>query len=652
MLAGATQPVSGVFWSMLLKWMTIPKEAREFVNTKENPDQWMDNINFWVIAMALMAAVTPFIIMLKVWSFSRLSENVTYEVRRHLYLNILRKHMGWFDDRENAPSVLTTTMAKDTSIINGAASEALSPNVESGGAMLCGVIIGLIYCWPMALTVLATTPISIIGQSLEIKYTMGEGQDSEESKDEKEASLLVGDAIINYKTVQSFGYPEMISKKYIDWIAPAQKASCKKQALTGVAFGISQIGQYVTIAIMFYVAGEIIEGSFDPETGTFGWNPAEVFIALFAIFFGASAAGNAAAFGPDIGKAGTAAENIFKIIDYPSQIDAVEIDTQNTKKRLDTQSVKGKIEFKDVWFRYPTRKEDFVLRGLNITINPNESVALVGESGCGKSTFVSLLMRFYEVDSGEILLDGQNIKDINLHDLRKAVSLVMQEPIIFNYSILENILYGQLDATNSDVKASCDVANAMEFINQNQFNEEKDDSAITLLKDMENKKTQIVAIIGQAKYDEEIAVLKKIKAQEEKTGVFQSIAGDVDNRPDHSKTEKLTDGFQTQCGIKGNKLSGGQKQRVAIARTIIRKPRVLCLDEATSALDEESQKKVQEALDNAMEGRTTIIIAHRLSTIEKCQKIFVLENGRVLEEGGFNELKGKGGAFSKLSAAK
>lgn len=104
-----------------------------------------------------------------------------------------------------------------------------------------------------------------------------------------------------------------------------------------------------------------------------------------------------------------------------------------------------------MWFRYPTRTEDFVLRGLNITVNPGESVALVGESGCGKSTFVNLMMRFYDVDHGEILLDGVNIKNINLHDLRKAVSLVMQEPIIFNYSVLENILYGKLDATNTEV---------------------------------------------------------------------------------------------------------------------------------------------------------------------------------------------------------
>lgn len=126
--------------------------------------------------------------------------------------------------------------------------------------------------------------------------------------------------------------------------------------------------------------------------------------------------------------------------------------------------MKGKIEFKNVWFRYQTRKEDFVLKDFCIVINPCETVALVGESGCGKSTFVNLLMRFYDVDFGEILLDGINIKSYNLHELRKAVSLVMQEPIIFNYSILENVLYGKVNATNSEVLEATKIANCTEFI--------------------------------------------------------------------------------------------------------------------------------------------------------------------------------------------
>lgn len=170
---------------------------------------------------------------------------------------------------------------------------------------------------------------------------------------------------------------------------------------------------------------------------------------LFAIMFSAFQAGNAAAFGPDMGKAKIASERVFGIIDYPSQIDARASTVKGIK--INKETFVGKIEFKDVWFRYPRRKEDFVLRGLNLTINPNESVALVGESGCGKSTFVNLVMRFYDVDSGDVFIDGVNIKDYDLHSLRAVISMVMQEPIIFNYNILENCLYGKPDATNSEV---------------------------------------------------------------------------------------------------------------------------------------------------------------------------------------------------------
>lgn len=193
---------------------------------------------------------------------------------------------------------------------------------------------------------------------------------------------------------------------------------------------------------MFYGAGKIIESN--PEI-----KMDDIMISLMAIMFGASQAGSAAAFGPDMGKAMAAANRIFGIVETESAINAAAMDADASKKRLDLNEVKGHIEFKDVWFRYPTRKTDFVLRGLSIKVEPGQSIALVGESGCGKSTFVNLLMRFYDVDFGEVLLDGVNIKEINLHDLRNAISLVMQEPIIFNYSVLENILYGKTNASDS-----------------------------------------------------------------------------------------------------------------------------------------------------------------------------------------------------------
>jgi len=187
-----------------------------------------------------------------------------------------------------------------------------------------------------------------------------------------------------------------------------------------------------------------------------------------------------------------AATNIFKIIEYPSKINAIAMDKD--PKYKSAENIKGYIEFKDVWFRYPTRKEDFVLRGLNLSIKPNEQVALVGESGCGKSTFVNLMMRFYDVDFGEILLDGVNIKEYNLHSLREQISLVMQEPIIFNYNILENILYGKTNAKNSEVIQSAEVSNSSEFIERETINA-LDNTPASILHEMEANKDELVAII-------------------------------------------------------------------------------------------------------------------------------------------------------------
>jgi ABC-type multidrug transport system fused ATPase/permease subunit len=328
----------------------------------------------------------------------------------------------------------------------------------------------------------------------------------------------------------------------------------------------------------------------------------------------------------------------------------MDMDEHNKGIRISPHDIKGKVEFRNVWFRYPTRKEEFVLRGLNLEIEPGESVALVGESGCGKSTFINMLMRFYDPEFGEVLLDDVNIKEYNLHDLRKAISLVMQEPIVFNYSILENVLYGKTDATNTEVQKACEQANCMEFINKADFSAQKDDSAEALLKEFKTYSDQIIAIVGKEKYDEELAVLEKCKAQEERKGTFVAHEGDVDQRDKELKDMEMSKGYDITAGIRGGKLSGGQKQRVAIARTIIRQPKVLMLDEATSALDEDAQKKVQAALNEAMKGKTVIIIAHRMSTIEGCDKIFVLEYGKVAEEGTMAKLKSQGGHFAKMEA--
>lgn len=222
-----------------------------------------------------------------------------------------------------------------------------------------------------------------------------------------------------------------------------------------------------------------------------------------------------------MGKAKAAATRVFTYIQTRSKIDPVEI--KLGCRAIRRKEFKGVIEFKDVWFRYPTRKDQWVFKGLNLKINPGESVAVVGESGAGKSTLVGLLLRFYDINHGKITIDRIDIKQYKVDHLRRVMGLVMQEPTLFNYTIAENILYGNSKATNQQIEESAQVANALEFINQ----------------DLKEK------------------VLNVEENEEEKE--FQYIRGLIDTREESEKGPALNPGFEIECGLRGSKLSGGQK---------------------------------------------------------------------------------------------
>ena len=252
-----------------------------------------------------------------------------------------------------------------------------------------------------------------------------------------------------------------------------------------------------------------------------------------------------------------AALSIFSVMDEEKEVDT-------GKNKL--KKITGDIEFKNVTFSYEKTKKH-VLKNINLQIKPGEKIALVGKSGGGKTSLVNLIPRFYDLDSGSILIDKTNITDIKLNDLRHHLSLVSQDTILFNDTIYNNIAYGSLKNTDSKkVKQAAKAANALEFIN------------------------------------------------------------------------KLPDGFNHKIGDRGVLLSGGQKQRIAIARAILKNAPILLLDEATSALDSESEKLVQQALDNLMNGRTSIVIAHRLSTVRNADRIVVINDGEILEVGTHEKL--------------
>jgi subfamily B ATP-binding cassette protein MsbA len=253
------------------------------------------------------------------------------------------------------------------------------------------------------------------------------------------------------------------------------------------------------------------------------------------------------------------------------------LNTQNTvddnENGLKLEHFIDCIELRNVSFAYNGVD---VLRNINLKIQKGKTVALVGSSGAGKSTLADLVPRFHDVTGGELLIDGVNIKDYSLKSVREQISIVTQEPILFNDSIEKNILLGKQDGTGQEVEAAAIVANAFNFITKKEA------------------------------------------------------------------------GFQTNIGDRGTKLSGGERQRLTIARAVIKNPPILILDEATSSLDTESERLVQDAINNMMQNRTSIVIAHRLSTIRHADEIIVLQKGEIVERGTHEELLKKQGYYYKL----
>merc|ERR1712100_344524 len=295
-----------------------------------------------------------------------------------------------------------------------------------------------------------------------------------------------------------------------------------------------------------------------------------------------------------------AAKRLFYMLEKEPKMDVYSTDGFRPE-------MEGVVEFKNVSFSYPNRPEMPVLRGLNLTINPGESVALVGQSGCGKSTVIQLLQRFYDVDEGEILCNGTNIKKINVTKLRQRMGFVQQEPVLFDRSIADNIRYGQ----------------AVELGNMFEENYPYYDSLIydkTLFS--ENNATD------DSQFNDKMA----------KTYPISKVKECAENSNISTFIETLPEAYDTIVGKGGSALSGGQKQRVAIARTLMKEPSILLLDEATSALDNESEKKINQALDQARIGKTVLLVAHRLSTVKTADKIICIDNGVVAETGTHKEL--------------
>lgn len=376
------------------------------------------------------------------------------------------------------------------------------------------------------------------------------------------AGAVAEEVLAAIRTVIAFGGQKKELERYNKNLEEAKRIGIKKAITANISIGAAFLLIYASYALAFWYGTTLVLSN--------EYSIGQVLTVFFSVLIGAFSVGQASPSIEAFANARGAAYEIFKIIDNKPSIDSY------SKSGHKPDNIKGNLEFRNVHFSYPSRKEVKILKGLNLKVQSGQTVALVGNSGCGKSTTVQLMQRLYDPTEGMVSVDGQDIRTINVRFLREIIGVVSQEPVLFATTIAENIRYGREDVTMDEIEKAVKEANAYDFI------------------------------------------------------------------------MKLPHKFDTLVGERGAQLSGGQKQRIAIARALVRNPKILLLDEATSALDTESEAVVQVALDKARKGRTTIVIAHRLSTVRNADVIAGFDDGVIVEKGNHDELMKEKGIYFKL----
>lgn len=539
--------------------LAFPKLMGMLVDCVTNKDLSRAN----EIAVGLMVILT----LQAIFSFFRISlfvnftENSLSNIRFALYENLVKLPMGFYSQKRVGE--LNSRISADISQLQDTFTTTIAEFLRQFILIVGGFVILGNISPKLTLMMLAIVPIVAVAAVIFGRFIRKYGKKTQDKV--AESQVIVEETLQGISNVKAFANEWYEIQRYKNKIKEIVKIAIKGGQYRGYFASFIILCLFgCVVAVVWYGITLTIKGEVE------GVGDLISFV-LYTTFIGASFGGIAEMYA-QIQKAVGATERVFELLEEtPEAINA-------NPKTTPIEKIKGTVSFKNVAFSYPSRKEVEVLKDVNFNAEFGQKIAIVGPSGAGKSTISSLLLRFYDITSGEILVDGKNIYDYDLENLRGNMSIVPQDVILFGGTIRENIAYGKPDATDEEIMLAAKQANALNFV------------------------------------------------------------------------EGFPEKFETLVGERGVKLSGGQRQRIAIARALLKNPSILILDEATSSLDSESEKLVQEALEVLMEGRTSIIIAHRLSTIRNADKILVLDNGKITEEGTHQELINlENGIYKNLS---
>ncbi|MGZ3459098.1 MAG: ABC transporter ATP-binding protein [Archangium sp.] len=549
--------LAGLFFLLIASGLGLvyPKVIGDIIDQalKAGDRTRIDSIALSMVAVFLLQGVA---MSLRYYLFSTAGERVVTRLRQDLFASLMSQEVGFFDERKTGE--LTNRLSSDTTVLQNTVSVNISMVLRNAAQALGGIAL-LFYTSPVLTgLMLAIVPAVAVGAVTYGRKVRGLSKQSQDAL--AAANEVAEESLSGIRTVRSFAAERHEVERYRTATEHAYEIARRRVTQSSFFLAGASSAGYVSSAVVLWYGGRmVLDGKM-----TMGSLTSFLIYSLMVAF----ALGALADLWADFMRASGAAERVFELIDRQPAIPA------SGGERLPV--VRGRVDFQQVHFAYPSRPDVAVLQGIDLTLAPGEVVALVGPSGAGKSTIAAMLARMYDPLAGSVLLDGGDLRALDPEWLRQRIGTVAQEPLLFSSSIADNIRYGRMDATDAEVEAAARTANAHEFIS------------------------------------------------------------------------RFPEGYRTLVGERGVQLSGGQKQRIAIARAVLKDPRLLVLDEATSALDAESEHLVQEALERLMEGRTTLIIAHRLSTVIGANRVLVLEGGKVVQSGDHSSLMGQDGLYRRL----
>ncbi|MFJ1351511.1 ABC transporter ATP-binding protein [Capnocytophaga canimorsus] len=518
------------------------------------------NNPIWALGMMIGLVITMFLLKnlfnyLAIFFVTFLRNGVLRDLRNKLYKKVTELPISYFSEQRKGDII--SRISGDVNEVQSSFLSVLELIFREPLTIIFSIMAMLAISAKLTLFVFIFIPISgliisKIGKSLK-------KQSTKVQEEQGRFLSLIEETVGGLRIIKAFNAEKIFNKRFQESTQRFHHFANSLMNRQNLASPVSEFLGILAIAILLWFGGSmvLIEKTLDGSE----------FIAFMGLAYNILTPAKAISRASyDLRRGNAAAERVMEILDYQSQI-------QEKPNAIDKPNFEHSMVLKNITFAYG---EQNVLENFSLEIPKGKTVALVGQSGSGKSTIANLITRFYDVNQGQILLDGIDIKDLKIASLRRFMGIVAQDSILFNDTISNNLRIGKPDATQEEIIAAAKVANAYEFI------------------------------------------------------------------------QDLPQGFETNIGDAGNKLSGGQKQRLSIARAVLKNPPIMILDEATSALDTESERLVQNALENMMKNRTSIVIAHRLSTIQNADLIVVMQKGKIVEQGTHSQLLAKKGMYHKL----